>query len=144
MAEGTYRPNSPPVIHETIEHETIVVNLVTGTYYQLAGVGADVWQAIESGVPPLEIGPLIAERYGVEAATAEADVAELVRQLQDEDLVVVDPDATPRPPRSPDSSAPPSAPYRAPQLAKFTDMQDLLLLDPVHEVDATGWPAAPV
>ena len=25
-------------------------------------------------------------------------------------------------------------------LTKYTDMQELLLLDPIHEVDATGWP----
>ena len=31
-------------------------------------------------------------------------------------------------------------PYEPPQLEKYTDMQDLVLLDPVHEVDATGWP----
>jgi hypothetical protein len=28
-----------------------------------------------------------------------------------------------------------------PSLAKFQDMQDLLLLDPIHETDEPGWPA---
>ncbi len=32
--------------------------------------------------------------------------------------------------------------FEAPKLEKFTDMQDLVLLDPVHEVDDVGWPAA--
>jgi hypothetical protein len=31
--------------------------------------------------------------------------------------------------------------FHTPTLAKFTDMQDLLLLDPIHDVDKTGWPA---
>jgi hypothetical protein len=31
-------------------------------------------------------------------------------------------------------------PYEAPALHKYNDMQDLLLLDPVHDVDETGWP----
>jgi hypothetical protein len=31
----------------------------------------------------------------------------------------------------------------APRLEKYTDMQDLVLIDPVHQVDAAGWPAAP-
>ncbi len=30
--------------------------------------------------------------------------------------------------------------YVAPVLESFTDMQDLILLDPIHEVDAAGWP----
>jgi hypothetical protein len=29
-----------------------------------------------------------------------------------------------------------------PLIEKFTDMEDLLLLDPVHDVDARGWPHA--
>jgi hypothetical protein len=29
-----------------------------------------------------------------------------------------------------------------PKLRKYTDMQDLLLLDPIHEVDEQGWPIA--
>jgi len=30
--------------------------------------------------------------------------------------------------------------FEKPKLQKFTDMQDLLLLDPIHEVDEAGWP----
>ena len=32
--------------------------------------------------------------------------------------------------------------YTAPKLATYSDLQDLLLLDPIHDVDETGWPAA--
>ena len=32
--------------------------------------------------------------------------------------------------------------YAAPKLATYSDLQDLLLLDPIHDVDETGWPAA--
>jgi len=31
-------------------------------------------------------------------------------------------------------------PFTKPELHKFTDMQDLLLFDPIHEVDESGWP----
>ena len=33
-------------------------------------------------------------------------------------------------------------PFVPPTLEKYTDMQDLVLLDPVHEVDERGWPHA--
>jgi hypothetical protein len=134
-----FRPNSPPVIHETIDREAILVNLVTGTYYQLTEVGADVWEALDAGVPADEIGQVIAERYGVDRPSADADVAGLVRELRDEELIVADPAAARRPVRAREGNGE----YRPPRLSKFTDMQDLLLLDPVHEVDETGWPSAP-
>ena len=31
-------------------------------------------------------------------------------------------------------------PFRAPSLQRFEDMQGFLLVDPIHEVDDTGWP----
>jgi hypothetical protein len=34
-----------------------------------------------------------------------------------------------------------NAPFTPPALTKFTDMQDLLLLDPIHDVGSGGWPA---
>jgi hypothetical protein len=32
------------------------------------------------------------------------------------------------------------AAFQPPTLRKYTDMQDLLLIDPIHEVDDLGWP----
>ena len=34
------------------------------------------------------------------------------------------------------------AKFEKPVLQKYSDMQDLLLLDPIHEVDEMGWPNA--
>ena len=31
--------------------------------------------------------------------------------------------------------------FKPPLLKRYTDMQELLILDPIHEVDDTGWPA---
>ncbi len=30
--------------------------------------------------------------------------------------------------------------FEPPKLAKYTNMSDLLMLDPVHDVDEQGWP----
>ena len=34
------------------------------------------------------------------------------------------------------------APFVTPRLERYTDMQDIILLDPVHKVDSQGWPHA--
>jgi len=31
-------------------------------------------------------------------------------------------------------------PFSAPVLNAYTDMEELLLLDPIHDVDQAGWP----
>ena len=46
-------------------------------------------------------------------------------------------------PRDAPGEASEKRPYVPPQIERFTDMQELLLLDPIHEVDDTGWPHTP-
>jgi hypothetical protein len=43
------RANYPGVVSETIEGETIVIHLKTGTYYSLEKTAVEIWQAIEVG-----------------------------------------------------------------------------------------------
>ena len=35
-------------------------------------------------------------------------------------------------------------PFEEPKLEKYSDMEDLLLLDPIHDVEDEGWPKANV
>lgn len=134
-----FRANSPYVISETIQGETIIIHLTTGTYYSLQGSGAEVWDAIAGGASATEIAADLSARYGVASAEAEATVVSLLDDLQAEELVVAS-DATAR--ETVATAEPASGPFVAPTLAKYTDMQDLVLLDPVHEVGDAGWPEA--
>ena len=53
---------------------------------------------------------------------------------------LIAPSDAPPPPDAVKSPSIPRAPFHPPVLNVFSDMQDLLLLDPIHDVDATGWP----
>jgi hypothetical protein len=136
-----YRPNSPPIIQETIDQETIMVNLDTGSYYSLNPVGTYVWRALDAGADVDDIAASVTGLFSIDAATAEPDVRAFVQRLVDEELVVQRQDE----PGSWVDDAPGEAPgaYEAPRVDHYTDMQELLLLDPVHEVDASGWPSRP-
>jgi hypothetical protein len=57
-------------------------------------------------------------------------------------LIPVDTDGEARAPNT--EAVVTRAPFDAPVLEKYTDMQDLVLLDPVHDFDAAeGWPRLP-
>ena len=43
MSNTRVRVNGPDVMHETIDGEVIVINLTSGNYYSVRGVGADIW-----------------------------------------------------------------------------------------------------
>ena len=141
-----FRINSPKVIHETIEGETVIVNLDSGNYYSLDRVGADVWTLIGESVPLHGIIEDIAYRYIGEQKEIEKAVYEFVNELQRDALIVTD-----EPQRSGNEAKLGTQDvtkqikerysFEAPVLHKYTDMQDLLLLDPIHDVEEEGWPS---
>ena len=141
-----HRVNSPRVMHETIEDEVIVIDLNTGSYYSLRASGAAIWHAVERGLPDDEIADAVAERYDGDRGEITAAVSELLRQLSEEGLIE---SSNGSGEAAPAETAPPAQEddrprerFQRPVLEKHTDMQDLILLDPVHEVDARGWPHA--
>jgi hypothetical protein len=133
-----FRANKPPVIQETIDGETIMVNLHTGCYYWLNPVASYVTTALQGGAPVAEVVEDVATRFPGDASQVGPSVEELVEQLVAEELVVALDDG--RQPEPPTQELPALDAFEAPVLRRYTDMQELLLLDPVHEVGAEGWP----
>ena len=138
--------DTPLVTGEIVDGEVIIINYVTGAYYSLLKVGVDIWRFIEKRATLGEIIEEIRHRYDGQPQEIEESVTELVAQLQREDLITaVELDAV-----EPigaiglskeDGPATAKLPFEVPLLEKYDDMQELLLLDPIHEVDEAGWPA---
>lgn len=129
--------NEPRVVHETIDGEVIVIDLATGTYFSLQGGAANVWKLIGGGYSPLLMATALAAAYPESDESIRARLDTFLKELKSEELVV---DAT-------DQSSPPTIAVEisvsgafTPHLEKHTDMAELILLDPVHEVDSMGWP----
>jgi Coenzyme PQQ synthesis protein D (PqqD) len=136
-----YRVNHPQVINEMIDGEAIMINLVSGSYYSLDSVGGEVWGLLEESLSVDDIVTQLSSRYDASDDIIRSAVENLLEQLSREQLVM--PDHGSAASSLPSGSRPSQLlPFRAPRLQKFTDMQDLILLDPVHEVDSRGWPHA--
>jgi hypothetical protein len=142
-----FKINSPKVIHETIDGETVIVNLDSGNYYSLDTVGADVWDCMGKNFTVHRIIDTIASRYTGERENIEMAIHQLIDEIQQENLIVinesqesasgalVDPGDETEPIKE-------RSIFATPVLNKYSDMQDLLLLDPIHDVDETGWPTS--
>jgi len=138
---ASYAVNSSRIVHETIDGETILIDLHTGTYYSLTGCGPEIWALLVAGVPVDRAAKTLRERYPAEAKEAEQAVRRMADELVGEGLLVgsANGNAAEEPSLPPPSLE--AISFRAPVLQRFTDMEYFLLLDPVHEVDeSAGWP----
>jgi hypothetical protein len=126
-----YQVNAPRVVHETLEGETVVIDTLSGLYYTAVGNAAQLWQALAEGADPAMLAAACAEAgCSADAFAAFRDdliASELLVPRAGGSVAVAPPalDAAPTPPA----------------LTRHDDLQDLIELDPIHEVDtAQGWP----
>ncbi|MEP7270438.1 MAG: PqqD family protein [Acidobacteriota bacterium] len=135
-----YAINAPHVVHEIFDdQEAAIINLKSGNYYSLNPSGAKIWSLLECGATDGEIVAEMIGRYEGSEGIIANSIHEFVLALLAEDLIVQADSVTWAPPgeRLPSGC---TAPFTAPSIERYNDMQELLLLDPIHEVDETGWP----
>jgi hypothetical protein len=133
----TWRPNAPAVVSETIDGEVIVINLERGSYFSLRESAAELWSLVEQGCARDAIVEALASRYSASSSQAVASEAgRFLDELREEGLVV---ESNGAPAAVPDLE-PATTEFAPPRLEKYTDLEDLIMLDPIHEVEPEGWP----
>jgi len=123
----------------------VIVNLDNGCYYSLRHTGAEIWGHIENGKGTAEIVASLSGRYSANVDVLHSAVQRLIGELQAEGIVSPQTDAAASAngqagPPSPPNLASALGVFELPILEKYSDMQQMLLLDPIHDVDETGWP----
>jgi hypothetical protein len=122
------RPNDAEVAAEVMDGEAILINLATGAYYSMDKAGGLVWQSIQQHCSLEEIAQRLTGSYAVSIEQARADATRLVSELLEAHLVTVSTDAAP----SGDAYLPPpeQLPYESPTMSAYSDLRNLLALDP--------------
>lgn len=132
-----YRIIQPKIVYEVLNTEVIAIDFDTGTYYALLHVAKQVWLLIEQQTPLDTIVQVISSYYKQNPSEVLSDVEQLIAQLLENGLI----ESVDCPVQGPipqiDSHG---FGYEPPKLVSYMDIQDLLLLDPIHEVVETGWP----
>ena len=118
----------PDIVHENFGGEIVVLNLISGQYFGLNGSGATVWQSVVAGYSVADIA-----QDGLHARA----VVDFVEKLQHFDLIVPDSKTAPAEARI--------APItEVPTIEVYDDLADLIVADPIHDVDEKmGWPTLP-
>jgi Coenzyme PQQ synthesis protein D (PqqD) len=128
-------------VAKVVDGDAIVIDTITGRYYSLEETGEAAWSLLVASHTPAEAAEALRERYDTGDADVVADVWRLAQELLDENLLVEAPEAEPG--ELPAFEGTPG-PYTPPELAVFTDMEDLLAFDPPLPVaDVSVWTAKP-
>lgn len=138
-SEDYYAIRSKQVINETLDNETIIINLETGVYYSLNPMATLVWKGLAAGVSINTIAAEMTTKHP-EIADMDAAVQKFIAFIAFEQLI----EASVAGPMDLDGFradvAADANAYLPPAIEKYEDMQEMLLADPIHEVEEDGWP----
>jgi hypothetical protein len=140
--EGNFRFNifDKNIISDVFGEEVVLVNLETGIYFSLRASASQIWVRLINNYSVDEIISDIVLLYEVENNDLSIQVRNFIQQLIDNQLI-----------KSSELAEKVSINlnnqgqktiFTTPILEIFSDMQEILLLDPVHDVDKAGWPVS--
>lgn len=122
-----YKPNEEKVISKIIDDEAVIIKLGEGTYYNLNEVGTLIWKKIQEKSSESMILESVLACFTVEKTEAAEDLKQLLQKLNAENLVSAFEEISDS---SPVSAKENKASYSAPGIEVYSDMEDLLALDP--------------
>jgi hypothetical protein len=139
--DRAYRIDAAIVVSDIIDGEAVMLHRESGDYFSADGTGCLIWQWIGEGHGRARMLGELAARFAAEpdelAAAFDGFMAELAlhRLVREQDAAGAGDTASAAP-------AAEKVAFTRPVLNVYSDIRNLLLLDPIHDVaQDTGWPA---
>ena len=79
----------PQVMARAVGAETVILDLVSGTYFGLDPIGAHIWQLLGDGKSLAEVCAAMQLSHEVSSTDIERDVLALAKALQEQRLIEV-------------------------------------------------------
>ncbi|MEI6393779.1 MAG: PqqD family protein [Verrucomicrobiota bacterium] len=87
MSSRTRLQRRQNILKQEAAGTVVLLNMDDGRYFALDGVGGRVWDLCDGSRTLSEIAAILAEEYEAPAETIERDLAELINDLTNEELV---------------------------------------------------------
>jgi hypothetical protein len=132
--------NTSSVVFERLNGEVIIIANQNGKYYSLGYTASDIWYLMQTSVSSSLWLKTLADNYQEIPDSAEDEVNKFVDDLLSENLIKSSEAAFGELQLLPEDN--PRGKWSCPELLIFDDLQDLLLVDPIHDTGEEGWPFA--
>lgn len=133
-----YVINSGNVSSEVFDNEAVVVNFVTGKYFGMSGSAPFIWRMFENPCSTEQVMDVLNGNTPITVDQVNALNAFIDVLVKEELLIDIDGPAD----TEPGAHVTHPGEYADPILEIYEDLQELIVLDPVHDADPErGWPA---
>jgi len=78
----------PQVISRLVGDETVLLDIASGIYFGLDGVGKRIWESVAEGQSLGQTAAVVAAEYEVDETQAQADVIEFADELVGRGLLI--------------------------------------------------------
>jgi hypothetical protein len=78
---------APGLIATDMDGETVMMDMETGAYFGLSGVGGRVWDLLAEPHSPSELAEVLVSEFDVDPETCRADLQQFLESLIENDLV---------------------------------------------------------
>lgn len=130
------------VLAEELDGEVLAIDERTGVYFSMTGSAVTLWNRLIEGVAEQAIIEQVIAAYPDAEPEIGGQVSGFVQQLCEAELLVQGAAGSAANGASSDGIPVPDATgWKAPVLGIHDEMQEILLFDPIHQVDyEQGWP----
>lgn len=136
MTNRIFCVDNANVSWERVSGEVIAIQLNTGKYYSFSNAAADIWSLANNGVSIESVLRALQKVY-TPSDVVETEVRDFISKCFAERLLIEceSENELQDLPNDTDRSV-----VTSPKLTEYSDLQDLILVDPIHDVDDSGWP----
>jgi len=127
---------NPRIAADLFDGDFILANLDTGIYYSLTGLGVFMISKMPFENQGKEFDEIVSIFPNQQSEVFE-DLKTVWGKLVQEEIIILK-EIINRKIKSYAAEQP--SEFIPSKLSKYADMQDLLMMDPIHEVDEDGWP----
>ena len=136
-----YRIEAASVVSDVIDGEAVMLHRGSGDYFSADGTGCLIWQWIGEGHGRARMLSELESRFAAEPAELAAALDGFLAELASHGLVHEDGAASASAEAAVAAMPGERAAFTRPVLNVYSDIRNLLLLDPIHDVsEESGWP----
>ena len=125
---------NPRLAADVFDGEYIIANLETGLYYSVQGAAVSLLHCLPFSSEQ-QVITVFLEAFPENAEMIKEELSSIFKELVSQDIILRREDILIE--NGPECIAP--SDYVPGKFNRYADMQDLLMLDPIHDVDESGW-----